>query len=340
MNRHQLANIIDRLVIPGKGILAADESITTIGKRFDSIGVENTAMQRQAYRTLLCTTPNLSDYISGVILFEETLMQTAQNGQRLPDILNQQAIVPGIKLDLGLEAFAPNSIEQQTRGLNSLTQRIQALDCTDIGFAKWRNVYHIDKQLPTKALIIHNAETLAQYAITCQKLGLIPIVEPEILMDGSHSIEQCLTVTTTVLQTVFEHLIHHGVALEFMLLKPNMVLPGKQTSQIVSPEQVAEKTIAALKATVPHQVPSINFLSGGQSAQMATQHLNAIQILGDHPWYISFSYGRALQEPCLNTWHGQPEKVSAAQEALYIRSKLNGLATQGRYLKSAEPSVH
>lgn len=336
MKAHNLANTIDDLVIEGKGILAADESISTIGKRFDSISISNTEENRRQYRTLLCTTPKLSEYISGIILFEETLSHKDNKQNLLTDILSKQKIVPGIKVDKGLVDYPNHLNEKITDGLSDLNARMEGYKAKGARFAKWRNVYSITSNTPSQDLIKHNAETLATYAHICQQHDIVPIVEPEVLIDGDHSLEKCFEISKHVFKEVFNQLKNHQVKLEYILLKPSMVLPGKTSNQKVPADSIAEKTLQALKFAVPESVPSINFLSGGQSPVEATINLNAINSLGDQAWYLSFSYGRALQDPCLKAWQGKPENVEKAQQALYHRSKMNGLATLGQYRETME----
>jgi fructose-bisphosphate aldolase, class I len=330
MSAQELAATIDDLVIRGKGILAADESLKTIGKRFETINLENTEEHRRQYRSLLATTPKLNSAVSGVILFEETLTQQTDEGQQIPAKLTAEGIVPGIKVDKGLVSFQ-DSEEKLTQGLDGLADRLAVYKDQGARFAKWRDVFVISASTPTSAAIKANAEVLAIYAATCQAIGIVPIVEPEVLMDGAHDIARARDVTDAVLKDVFAALQEKHVALEHIVLKPNMVVPGKTCADQASPEAIAEATLAVLNAHVPAAVPSINFLSGGQSPVEATVNLQAINAAGAQPWYISFSYGRALQEPCLAAWAGNPESINAAQGALVLRCRLNGQAAIGQY---------
>ncbi len=327
----ELQRTIDDIVDPTRGILAADESLPTIGKRFAQIGVENTEENRRAYRALLLTTPGLGDYLSGVILFEETLGQKDDAGKPLPQDADGQGIVPGVKVDKGKGPLSGSPGDLITCGLDGLADRLSGYKEQGARFAKWREVYPIGPHNPTPLGRKANAEMLARYAAVCQELGVVPSVEPEVLMDGDHDIERCAEVTGHVLHAVFHALHQHHVTLEHMILKPNMVLPGKDCRR-APPEEVAEATLRVLKRSVPAAVPSINFLSGGQSPEEATENLNAInQARGNAPWQLSISYGRALQQPALHAWRGKPENVPAAQQALLKRARLNSLAREGRY---------
>lgn len=336
MDIKTLSKTIEAMTERGKGILAADESSPTIKKRFDTIHLESTEENRRAYRELLFSTPNINKYLYGVILYEETLKQKTKNGIAFPEYLAKLGIVPGIKVDNGLIPFESSLEEKITQGLDGLPDRLKEYKNLGARFAKWRDVYSISDNTPSRILIKTNAELLARYAMMCQQAGIVPIVEPEILMDGNHSIETCACVTEAVLHAVFRSLYKHSVQLEYMILKPSMVIAGKDCSKNSTPEEVAENTIRIFRRTVPAAVPSINFLSGGQSDIQATENLNAINNLGPQPWYLSFSYGRALQAPCLKAWLGKSENVKAAQEALLKRAKLNGAATIGKYESSME----
>jgi fructose-bisphosphate aldolase class I len=338
MNTSILDSTIKDLVIVGKGILAADESSGTIKKRLDTIQVESTEENRRNYRELLFTTPHLGDYISGVILFEETLNQKAKDGTPLPEILTKQGIVPGIKVDKGTIALENALEEKVTQGIDGLADRLIEYKKQGARFAKWRAVYNISAKRPSQLAVETNAELLARYAAICQTQDMVPIVEPEVLMDGDHTIEQCENASEKVFHQVFHALHKHKVILELIVLKPNMIISGQDCSNQASVEEVALKTAKILRRTVPTAVPSINFLSGGQSDELATAHLNAINQLGPHPWYISFSYGRALQAPALQAWAGKPENVEAAQQALFKRAKLNSAATKGEYTQEIESS--
>lgn len=335
MSLHELQSTIMQLVAPGKGILAADESQGTITKRFNTIQLECTADNRRAYREMLFTTPDLSKYISGVILFEETLGQRASNGKLLAEILADDGIVPGIKVDKGV-ANLPNSLDESfTQGLDGLADRLATYKEMGARFAKWRGVLKISDQQPSCLAIRANAEGLAAYAAICQSQGIVPIVEPELLMDGNHTLERCAEATERTLHQVFHALHKHKVLLECMILKPNMVIDGAEHQPKNSVKEVAEKTLTILKRTVPAAVPSINFLSGGQSSQVATAHLNEMNKT-KNPWMVSFSYGRALQDDALKAWHGKAENVHAGQQALQKRAKLNSLATRGEYTEAME----
>ncbi len=331
-----LAATIADLVRPGKGILAADESLPTIAKRFAPIGVESTPETRRAWRSLLLTTPGLGEYISGVILFEETLTQTDDAGRPLPQVAEAQGIVPGIKVDKGKIPLVGSPGDLITQGLDFLAERLGTYREQGARFAKWREVYPITPENPRPLGITANAEVLARYAAICQSEGLVPIVEPEVLIDGDHDIRRCFEVTIAVQKEIYHALHRHGVVLEYTLLKPNMVTPGKETRK-APPEEVAEWTVRQLRRTVPAAVPSVNFLSGGQTPEEATANLNAMnRDFPGQPWELSFSYGRALQQPALHAWQGKPENVTAAQQALLERARLNGLARRGEYRPEME----
>jgi len=328
----ELQTTLAELVAAGKGILAADESAPTMLKRFKAVNVESTEANRRAYRSLLLSTPGLGEFISGVILFEETLGQQAPDGTFLPAVAAGQGIVPGIKVDKGFTPLANAPGDVVTQGLDGLAERLAGYKEQGARFAKWRAVYSISPNNPTPSGITTNAEVLARYAAVCQSLGLVPIVEPEVLLDGDHGIERCLEVVENVQHEVYYALHRHRVELEYTLLKPSMVMPGNGAPERASPEEIAENTLCALRRSVPAAVPSINFLSGGQTPEEATANLNAINALaGNSPWQLSFSYGRALQQPVLEAWQGNCENVIAAQQALYQRAKLNGAARYGQY---------
>jgi len=333
---NELQQTIEDMVDNQRGILAADESSGTIKNRFDAINVESTEENRRAYRSLLLTTPELGDYISGVILFEETLGQKDDNDEPLPAVAWSQKIVPGVKVDKGKGPLEGAPGDLITYGLDGLGERLEVYKAQGARFAKWREVYPITQHNPTRMGKHANAEMLARYAAVCQEKGIVPIVEPEVLMDGDHDIERCAVVTEQVLHSVFHALHLHGISLEHMILKPNMVLPGKEYGR-ANPEEVAKATLKVLRRTVPAAVPSINFLSGGQGPEEATANLNAInQSKGNAPWQISISYGRALQQPTLQAWQGKTENVEAAQQALLKRARLNSLARQGKYTETME----
>ncbi len=332
----ELAATARALVAAGKGILAADESFGTIEKRFTSIGLPSTEENRRAYRDVLFTTPGIEQYISGVILFDETIRQHSADGTRFVEVLDSAGIIPGIKVDSGAKPLAGFPGEKITEGLDGLRQRLEEYRDLGARFAKWRAVISIDEGLPTRFALDANAHALARYAALCQEAGLVPIVEPEVLMDGSHSIERCEQVTEATLKTTFAHLFGHRVVLEEMLLKPNMVISGKGASPRAGVEEVAAATVRCLRRSVPAAVPGIVFLSGGQSPEEATAHLNAMNALGPLPWELSFSYGRALQDAALKTWSGQQANVSQAQDAYLHRSRLCSAARSGDYSEEME----
>lgn len=335
-NMNILQQTIDDMVDARRGILAADESTPTIKKRFDAIGVESTEESRRAYRSLLLTTPELGEYISGVILFEESLGQRSGDGTPLPEVAWSQRIVPGIKVDKGTGPLPGAPGDLVTRGLDGLSDRLAGYKKQGARFAKWREVYPITEINPTPLGLTVNAGMLARYAAVCQELEIVPIVEPEVLMDGDHDIGRCAEVTEQVLHAVFDALHLHGVRLEYMILKPNMVLPGKDCRR-AEPDEVAEATLRVLRRTVPAAVPSINFLSGGQGPEEATANINAInQLRGNAPWQLSISYGRALQQPVLSAWQGKAENREAAQNALLKRARLNASARTGDYKEAME----
>ena len=325
------------LIADGKGILAADETPGTLTKRFDALGIRSTAESRCAYRELLFTTPDASSSISGVIMQDETIRQKSSTGLPLAQLLASRGIVPGIKVDTGAKPLALSPGETVTEGLDGLRERLAEYRGMGARFAKWRAVIHIDDGLPTGACVSANAHALARYAALCQEAGLVPIVEPEVLMEGPHSIEHCEEVTTMALSAVFGALSEQRVSLESMLLKPNMVVPGKASPRPASVQEVATATLRCLLRTVPAAVPGIVFLSGGQSDRLATAHLNAINRLpGPKPWKLSFSYGRALQDSALEAWHGRDENLNTAQAALSHRARCNAAASLGRYTDGME----
>lgn len=332
----ELIKTIEDIVKQGKGILAADESTATITKRFQSINVESTEETRRLYRELLFTTPNLNQYISGVILYEETLSQKTKNGVPFPQLLQEAGIVPGIKVDKGIIPLAGSPEENITQGLDGLGERLKAYKTIGARFAKWRAVIPVGQQVPTAYGLHANAEALARYAAICQAENIVPIVEPEVLMDGDHTLEMCEMATEAALRAVFTALHQHRVQVEYIILKPNMVVPGAKHTPQASVQDVADATLRVLKRVVPAAVPSINFLSGGQSDEIATAHLNAMNKAKNNPWYLSFSYGRALQAPALKAWAGQIQNLPLAQEALLKRAKLNGCAALGEYQETLE----
>jgi len=334
-----LQDIAQAMTIKGKGILAADESNPTCKKRFDSIGVDSTEQNRNIYRDMLFTTKGMEEFISGVILFDETIRQsTIKEGVSFPDFLSDLGVIPGIKVDAGAKHLSGTNDEKVTEGLDGLDDRLKEYYSLGARFAKWRAVITIGDSEPSGTCISANAHALARYASLCQKNGIVPIVEPEILMDGAHPIEDSFFVSEEVLHTVFYELYGQNVELEGMVLKPNMVLSGYNCPDQASVEQVAELTVTVFKRSVPSAVPGIAFLSGGQSDEHATAHLNAMnQLIGNNsPWNLTFSYGRALQAPALKAWAGKDENISDAQEAFYKRAKLNSLATKGDYSAGME----
>ncbi|TLU86203.1 MAG: fructose-bisphosphate aldolase class I [Chlorobium sp.] len=338
MDNDKLRSVAKAIVANDKGILAADESSPTIKKRFDSIKVESTEQNRRRYREILFTTEGIERHIGGVILFDETLRQSTMDGIPFARLLSDKGIVPGIKVDKGAKALALYPGEKITEGLDSLRDRL--IEYRELGaqFAKWRAVIEIDEHnVPSPFGIRANAHALARYAALCQEEDLVPIVEPEVLMDSSHGIERCEDITSRVLETVFSELDAHRVLFEGMLLKPNMVIAGKQCVRQNSVQEVAESTIRCMNRYVPAAVPGIVFLSGGQSAEDATVHLNAMNTMGPHPWQVSFSYGRALQAPVLAAWKGLESNVDVAQQVLLKRCRLNGLARNGKYSRDMEP---
>ncbi len=336
MSVAELHAVARAMVAPGKGILAADESSPTIKKRFDAISVESTEDARRTYREMLFAAPGVSAQISGVIMFDETLRQSASDGTPFPQYLDRLGIIPGIKVDKGAKPLAGFPGETVTEGLDGLRDRLNEYRELGARFAKWRAVIDIGTDIPSEFCIQANAHALARYAALCQEAGLVPIVEPEVLMDGDHGIERCEEVTNLTLAMTFAQLEAHRVSLEGIILKPNMVISGKQCSTQGSVQEVAEATVRCLTANVPDAVPGIAFLSGGQSDTDATAHLNSMNQLGPHPWELSFSYGRALQAPALKAWGGRAENFGAGQEALALRARLNGLARAGSYDSTME----
>ncbi|MDQ1432067.1 MAG: fructose-bisphosphate aldolase, class [Actinomycetota bacterium] len=339
MDIASLSATAQALVAPGKGILAADESSGTIKKRFDSIGTDSTEANRRAYREMLFTTKDIADYISGVILYDETIRQHASDGTPLVQLLEAQGIIPGIKVDLGAKPLALAEGETITEGLDGLRERLAEYYELGARFAKWRATYSISDTLPSIYCIQVNADALARYAALCEEAGIVPIVEPEVLMDGDHTIERSSEVTSAVLDALYEALFLQRVRLDGTLLKPNMVMSGYSCPRQASVEEVAEATVRCFRSTVPAAVPGIVFLSGGQSDDLATAHLNAMNKLGPHPWQLSFSYGRALQAPALKAWKGEPANVDAGREAFFHRAKLNSAARSGSYTPDMEKAA-
>jgi fructose-bisphosphate aldolase class I len=337
MNLAELNKVAEAMVAPGRGILAADESTGTIKKRFDTLGVESTADSRRDYREMLFrTTAAMSKYISGVILYDETIRQNAKDGTPLVKVIAQSGSLPGIKVDKGTKPLPNCPGEVITEGLDGLRERLAEYRGLGAKFAKWRAVIDIGNNMPSYNCIAANAHALARYAALCQDEGIVPIVEPEVLMDGDHDIDRCYAITEWTLKTVFEQLYYARVALEGMVLKPNMAIAGKTSGKRASVDEVAEKTIRVLKACVPAAVPGIAFLSGGQSDEEATAHLDAMNKMGPLPWRVSFSYGRALQAAPQKTWSGKSENVAAAQRAFGHRAMMNGLASRGEWKADLE----
>jgi fructose-bisphosphate aldolase class I len=333
----QLRQTARELVAPGRGILAADESSGTIKKRFDSISLDSTEENRRTYRELLFTAPDADKYISGVIMYDETIRQGLKDGTPFGDVLAKQGIIPGIKVDKGAVQLSFSPEEKVTEGLDGLRQRLVEYREMGARFTKWRGVIDIiGDAIPSIYCLNVNAHALARYAALCQEEGLVPIVEPEVLMDRDHTIDRCYDVTVETLEQVFAELYEQRVELEGMLLKPNMVVPGKKCKQQVDHRTIAERTIAALRHAAPAAVPGIVFLSGGMSDEDATARLNEMNKLGPHPWELSFSYGRALQAAALDAWKGDPSNFDAGQRAFSHRAKMNSLARSGKYDESME----
>jgi fructose-bisphosphate aldolase class I len=336
MNTEELVATANAMVADGKGVLAADESTGTITKRFGTHGIDSTPDNRRDYRQTLLTTPGLGEFIGGVILFDETIRQSSSDGTPLVDVIRDQGIIPGIKVDTGAKELAGSPSEKVTEGLDGLRERITEYYEIGARFAKWRAVITIGDGIPTPYCIDANAHALARYARLCQEGGLVPIVEPEVLMDGGHDIGRADEVTTASLHTVFHALFEQGVFLEGMLLKPSMVMSGADCAGQADVDEVAARTVRCLRRTVPSAVPGIVFLSGGQSREVATAHLNAMNAdHGPHPWKLSFSYGRALQDLALELWSGSNDNVAAAQDALFTRAKANGEASRGSFAGEA-----
>jgi fructose-bisphosphate aldolase class I len=336
MNLSVLKATAQAMVAPGKGILAIDESHSTCAKRFEKLGVPCTEETRRAYRGLLVGAPGIGEYVSGMILFDETLRQATDAGVSFAEVLKQGGMIPGIKVDTGAKDLALHPGEMVTEGLDGLRERLKEYASLGAGFAKWRAVITIGAGLPSEACIEANAHALARYAALCQEAGIVPMVEPEILMEGSHSIEECYEATARTLRALFAQLKEQNVALEGTILKVSMVISGTEAARQASPQEVAEQTFKCLKENVPSELPGIVFLSGGQSPEQSTLHLNLINQLGDKPWPISFSYGRGIQAPALELWAKDPAaNVSAAQERLVHWSKMNSQAARGLYTPEA-----
>ncbi len=331
MNRSDLERVAAAMVAKDKGLLAADESTSTIKKRFDKIGLESTEEHRRAYRELLFTTPGVAQWISGVILYDETLRQKTRDGVPFPEYLSKLGIIPGIKVDTGAKALAGFALETITEGLDGLRERLVEYHQRGARFAKWRAVIDIGQGVPSGFAIAANAHALARYAALCQEQNIVPIVEPEVLMDGGHTIERCEEVTGEVLAEVFSQLLRHRIHLEGMILKPNMVISGKKCPTQAAPEQVAAATVRCLARHVPAAVPGIMFLSGGQSPAQATLHLSLMNRHKALPWQLSFSYGRALQDAALSAWGGKAGALAAGQKEFHKWARLNGLARSGAF---------
>ena len=337
MTMRDLESTIALLMAPGKGILAADESHGTISRRFEALGIEPSEENRRRYRQMLFSTPHIGEYISGVILFDETLRQSADDGRRLVEILVDSGIVPGIKVDQGAKPLAGAPGERVTEGLDGARERLEAYRTLGARFAKWRAVIAIGDGIPSTYCLDTNAHALARYAALCQEAGLVPIVEPEVLMDGAHSLERCFEVTEETLDRVFIALRAHRVILEQILLKPNMVQPGASSAQQASIREVADATVRCLRRAVPAAVPGVVFLSGGQEPLAATAHLNAMNAMPvTHPWPLSFSFARALQSPAMEAWRGELSNVRAGQRAFSHRARCNAAARKGLYTPDLE----
>ncbi len=327
------------MVAKGKGILAIDESASTCKKRFDSLNIECSEENRRKYRQLLVSAPHVEDYVSGMILYEETLYQKNEDGVSFPEVLKKKNMLTGIKVDMGPKDLGLHPEEKITEGLDGLRERLIAYKAVGADFAKWRAVININDTLPSFACMKANAHALARYAALCQEADIVPIVEPEVLMDGSHSIERCFDVTSQMLELLFQELTEQGVLLEAVILKASMVLPGQNAAKQASVKEVAEATIKCLVKNVPKEIPGVVFLSGGQSDENSTLHLNEMNKIGGFSWPLSFSYGRAIQRPALNIWAANMNNVAQAQEALVHRAKCNSLAAMGRYTQDAEMEV-
>lgn len=327
----ELAKVAKQMVAPGKGILAADESMSTVGKRFAAINLENTEDNRRAFREMLLTAPEEGKYISGVILFDETIRQKTSDGRSFVEVLQVEGILPGIKVDQGLVPMNEGSMEQLTKGLDGLPERLKEYVNLGAKFAKWRSVVTIGPEMPSDANIQQNARDLAVYALMCQEAGLVPMVEPEVLMDGQHNQEQCKQASLKILKALFVELQKVGVALEGLILKTNMILPGKQSADKAAPEQVADQTLAVFGEALPQNLAGVVFLSGGQAEIEATQNLNAINARGAQKWPLTFSFARALQDGATKAWQGNPGNFNSAQQVFLHRASMNSLASQGKY---------
>ncbi len=337
MNLEQMIQTAEAMVAEGKGILAADESTGTIGKRLASVNMDSTEENRQAYREMLITTPNLGDHISGIILYDETIRQSTKDGRKFVDVLNEAGVIPGIKVDTGAKEQAGHDGEKVTEGLDGLRERLAEYYELGARFAKWRAVITIGDAIPTNGCVAANCHALARYAALCQEANIVPIVEPEVLMNGDHDLATCYEVTEAVQRKLYEEMYEQNVIFEASILKPSMVISGDECPEQASVEEVAEATVQCLTNAVPAAVPGIVFLSGGQTEVQATEHLDAMNKLGPHPWALSFSYGRALQAGALAKWGENADaNIAAAQEILSHRSKCNGLAAMGQYDSSMD----
>lgn len=330
-NNHSLEEAVKKILSPGKGILAADESFATNEKRFRALGIEPTTESRRDYRGLFVTAPGMNEYISGIIFFDETIRQSTREGVPFTEILQKNGVLPGIKVDLGTEEMPGSPAEKITKGLEGLADRLK--EYWDLGarFAKWRAVIAIGESLPTRENLASQADALASYALACQNAGIVPVVEPEILMDGPHTMARCEEVSRDVLTIVFEKLREKGVHIPGMILKTSMVLPGNESGETATSEEIAEATLRVFREVLPNDLRGQAFLSGGQSEIQATENLNEMVKRGPHPWTLTFSYGRALQDSALKTWAGKEENVEAAQKAFLHRAKMNSLASLGKY---------
>lgn len=337
MNVSELSKIAKQMVIHGKGILAADESMPTVGKRFASISLENTEDNRRAFREMLLTSPGEGQYISGVILFDETIKQNTSSGKSFVSVLQEEGILPGIKVDSGIKEMAPGSVEKvTTHGLSGLADKLKDYVALGAKFAKWRAVITISDTTPTAQNIAQNAQDLALYALECQKAGLVPMVEPEVLLEGNHSLQKSAEVLEQTLTAVFDELKKAGVAMEGTILKSSMAISGKDSGVKDTPQEVAEATVNVFKKVLPKELAGVVFLSGGQSELQATENLNAINKLGKQSWPLTFSYARALQDGATKTWQGKKENLDAAQKVFLHRAKMNGLASEGKYSPDME----
>lgn len=342
MDRQALELTANEMVAEGKGLLAMDESTPTCAKRLQAVGVDNTEANRIAYRELLLGTQGAGQYISGAILYDETIRQKTHDGTPFAELARKQGIIPGIKVDTGAKDFAGHPNEKVTEGLDGLRERLAEYRAMGARFCKWRAVITIGAGMPSRACIEANAHALARYAVLCQEAAMVPIVEPEVLIDGNHDIERCYAVTVETQRIVFDELYRQGIHFEGMVLKPSMVIAGKKASRQSSPEEVAEQTLRCLRYTVPAAVPGVAFLSGGQGDEQATQNLNAMNLIAGAmraPWRLTFSYARALQNPAMAEWAGDPSRVDAARRLFLHRARCNGAASRGEYRDDMEKEL-